>query len=298
MQRIGWILLWLVLLAPARSRLIWCQSPTCSMTSRSSCRPTRRSCSRPNWPRTASLLRALGDARRLLPLSPSVRIRGARWQCVHVGRAEIPHGKIKTRRILRRSAGLLPRGVRASARDADRIRPRRRSKPRSRIRAARIAACVIRRRPNTCRSRRTIDLLPGWRRRTRRTRSGAGGAGAEKTEEQRLAALLTRGNLLFALGIFFARRYRPRVHAVRAADGADSVEHHRRTRQLRLPALRAFTLSLAYVLGMAVTYATLGVLVGYVRRQHESAGGAAVAARADRLCDRLRIARAVDVRSL
>jgi thiol:disulfide interchange protein DsbD len=90
---------------------------------------------------------------------------------------------------------------------------------------------------------------------------GAGGAGAEKTEEQRLAALLTRSNLLYALGIFFlagvglaftpcALPMVPILSSIIVGQGSSVTR------------LRAFMLSLAYVLGMAVTYATLGVLVG------------------------------------
>jgi thiol:disulfide interchange protein DsbD len=87
------------------------------------------------------------------------------------------------------------------------------------------------------------------------------GAPAEKTEEQRLATLLTRGNLFFALGTFFILGIGlaftpcvlpmvPILSSIIVGQGASVTR------------LRAFTLSLAYVLGMAFTYATLGVLVG------------------------------------
>jgi thiol:disulfide interchange protein DsbD len=89
----------------------------------------------------------------------------------------------------------------------------------------------------------------------------ADGAPAEKTEEQRLATLLTRGNLFFALGTFFILGIGlaftpcvlpmvPILSSIIVGQGASVTR------------LRAFTLSLAYVLGMAFTYATLGVLVG------------------------------------
>ena len=88
-----------------------------------------------------------------------------------------------------------------------------------------------------------------------------GVAPVEKTEEQRLAALLTRGNLLYALGIFFIAGIGlaftpcvlpmvPILSSIIVGQGSSVTR------------LRAFSLSLAYVLGMAVTYATLGVLVG------------------------------------
>ncbi|HSE11379.1 MAG TPA: protein-disulfide reductase DsbD, partial [Rudaea sp.] len=87
------------------------------------------------------------------------------------------------------------------------------------------------------------------------------GSPADKTEEQRLATLLTRGNLFFALGTFFILGIGlaftpcvlpmvPILSSIIVGQGASVTR------------LRAFTLSLAYVLGMAFTYAALGVLVG------------------------------------
>ena len=89
----------------------------------------------------------------------------------------------------------------------------------------------------------------------------ADAAAPEKTEEQRLAALLTRGNLFYALAIFFVAGIGlaftpcvlpmvPILSSIIVGQGSSVTR------------LRAFTLSLAYVLGMAATYAALGVLVG------------------------------------
>lgn len=89
----------------------------------------------------------------------------------------------------------------------------------------------------------------------------ATGPVVEKTEEQHLAGMLAQGNLWLALGLFFAAGLGlaftpcvlpmvPILSSIIVGQG-ESV-----TRQ------RAFTLSLAYVLGMAVTYAVLGMLVG------------------------------------
>jgi thiol:disulfide interchange protein DsbD len=84
---------------------------------------------------------------------------------------------------------------------------------------------------------------------------------AEKTEEQSLAAMLAGGNLWLALGTFFALGLLltftpcvlpmvPILSSIIVGQG-ESVTR-----------MRAFTLSLAYVVGMAVTYAALGMLVG------------------------------------
>ena len=81
------------------------------------------------------------------------------------------------------------------------------------------------------------------------------------TEEQHLAGLLAGGNLLLSLAIFFAAGLGlaftpcvlpmvPILSSIIVGQGASVTR------------LRAFTLSLAYVLGMAVTYAALGVIVG------------------------------------
>ena len=78
------------------------------------------------------------------------------------------------------------------------------------------------------------------------------------TEEQHLAGLLAGGNLLLSLAMFFAAGLGlaftpcvlpmvPILSSIIVGQGASVTR------------LRAFTLSLAYVLGMAVTYAALGV---------------------------------------
>jgi thiol:disulfide interchange protein DsbD len=82
-----------------------------------------------------------------------------------------------------------------------------------------------------------------------------------QTEEQALAATLAEGGLLAALLLFFIGGVAlaftpcvlPMVPILSSIIVGDSQEMNRR---------RAFTLSVAYVLGMAVTYAALGVLVG------------------------------------
>jgi thiol:disulfide interchange protein DsbD len=82
-----------------------------------------------------------------------------------------------------------------------------------------------------------------------------------KTEEQHLAGLLAGGNLLLALGLFFAAGVGlaftpcvlpmvPILSSIIVGQGSSVTRG------------RAFTLSLAYVLGMATTYAALGVVVG------------------------------------
>ncbi len=84
---------------------------------------------------------------------------------------------------------------------------------------------------------------------------------ADKTEEQHLAGLLAGSNLFLALGIFFAAGLGlaftpcvlpmvPILSSIIVGQGSSVTR------------LRAFTLSLAYVLGMAFTYAALGVVVG------------------------------------
>ncbi len=84
---------------------------------------------------------------------------------------------------------------------------------------------------------------------------------AEKTEEQHLAAMLANGNLWLSLGMFFALGLGlaftpcvlpmvPILSSIIVGQGGSVTR------------TRAFTLSLAYVLGMAVTYAALGMLVG------------------------------------
>ena len=84
---------------------------------------------------------------------------------------------------------------------------------------------------------------------------------SDKTEEQHLAGLLAGGNLLLSLAIFFAAGLGlaftpcvlpmvPILSSIIVGQGSSVTRG------------RAFTLSLAYVLGMAVTYAALGVIVG------------------------------------
>ncbi len=86
-------------------------------------------------------------------------------------------------------------------------------------------------------------------------------APSDKTEEQHLAGLLAGGNLLVSLAIFFAAGLGlaftpcvlpmvPILSSIIVGQGSSVTR------------VRAFTLSLAYVLGMAVTYAALGVVVG------------------------------------
>jgi len=82
-----------------------------------------------------------------------------------------------------------------------------------------------------------------------------------QTEEQSLAALLADGSLVTALVLFFLGGVAlaftpcvlPMVPILSSIIVGDAAALSRR---------RALTLSVAYVLGMAVTYATLGVLVG------------------------------------
>ncbi len=87
------------------------------------------------------------------------------------------------------------------------------------------------------------------------------GDSADRTEEQHLAGLLANGNLLLSLAIFFAAGLGlaftpcvlpmvPILSSIIVGQGSSVTRG------------RAFTLSLAYVLGMAVTYAALGVVVG------------------------------------
>jgi thiol:disulfide interchange protein DsbD len=87
------------------------------------------------------------------------------------------------------------------------------------------------------------------------------GLGVPQTEEQALASTLADGGLLTALLLFFLGGVAlaftpcvlPMVPILSSIIVGDSEDLNRR---------RAFTLSVAYVLGMAVTYASLGVLVG------------------------------------
>ena len=86
-------------------------------------------------------------------------------------------------------------------------------------------------------------------------------SGGAVTEERSLAALLTESGLLTSLVIFFLAGIGlaftpcvlPMVPILSSIIVGESEDLSRR---------RAFTLSLAYVLGMAVTYAALGVLMG------------------------------------
>lgn len=89
----------------------------------------------------------------------------------------------------------------------------------------------------------------------------AGGAGGPNTEEQLLAGVLASDSLLYALALFFVAGIGlaftpcvlpmvPILSSIIVGEGEDISQR------------RAFTLSLAYVLGMAATYALVGTLVG------------------------------------
>jgi thioredoxin:protein disulfide reductase len=90
-----------------------------------------------------------------------------------------------------------------------------------------------------------------------KTGSGAG----DNTEEQHLAGLLAQGHLLLALALFFAAgvglAFTPCVLPMVPILSSIIVGQGEGVTRMR-----AFMLSLAYVLGMAFTYATLGVVVG------------------------------------
>ena len=127
--------------------------------------------------------------------------------------------------------------------------------------------------------------------------SRSDGDGAGKTEEQHLAGLLANGNLLLSLAIFFAAGLGlaftpcvlpmvPILSSIIVGQGS-SV-----TRGTRLYAL----VGLCARHGRHVCGARCRRRL--VRCEHESAGGFAVAAGADRLRDRVRVARDVDVRFL
>ena len=60
------------------------------------------------------------------------------------------------------------------------------------------------------------------------------------------------------LAAFFARGTAARLHALRAADGADPVAGSSPARAPSVTTRRAFSLSLTYVLGMALTYTAAG----------------------------------------
>ena len=85
------------------------------------------------------------------------------------------------------------------------------------------------------------------------------------TEDSRMAALLSEGALLWALAVFFAAgitlAFTPCVLPMVPILSSIIVGEGEVSRG------RAFTLSLAYVLGMAFTYAVLGVIVGYFGAQ-------------------------------
>jgi thiol:disulfide interchange protein DsbD len=88
-----------------------------------------------------------------------------------------------------------------------------------------------------------------------------GGTLAPATEEQHLAGLLAKDNVLFALGAFFVLgiglAFTPCVLPMVPILSSIIVGQGQSVTRMR-----GFTLSLAYVIGMAVTYAVLGVLVG------------------------------------
>jgi thiol:disulfide interchange protein DsbD len=91
--------------------------------------------------------------------------------------------------------------------------------------------------------------------------AAAPAAAIPQTEEQALASTLADGGLLTALVLFFVGGVAlaftpcvlPMVPILSSIIVGEAEDLNRR---------RAFTLSLAYVMGMAVTYAVLGVLVG------------------------------------
>jgi len=91
--------------------------------------------------------------------------------------------------------------------------------------------------------------------------AGAAAAMVPETEERQLASLLSSGSLwqvlpwflLLGVGLAFTPCVLPMVPILSSIIVGESEGLTRR---------RAFTLSLAYVLGMAMTYAALGVLVG------------------------------------
>ncbi|MFN2169333.1 MAG: protein-disulfide reductase DsbD, partial [Anaerolineae bacterium] len=93
------------------------------------------------------------------------------------------------------------------------------------------------------------------------SKSPAGNAAVPRTEERELASLLAEGGLLTALllfflggvGLAFTPCVLPMVPILSSIIVGQSGDITRR---------RAFTLSLAYVLGMAMTYAVVGTLVG------------------------------------
>ena len=88
-----------------------------------------------------------------------------------------------------------------------------------------------------------------------------GKAAAENTEEQHLAGMLAQGSLPIALGLFFVLgiglAFTPCVLPMVPILSSIIVGQGEQVTRMR-----AFTLSLSYVLGMAFTYATLGVVVG------------------------------------
>jgi len=91
------------------------------------------------------------------------------------------------------------------------------------------------------------------------TRGGT--AAAENTEEQHLAGMLARGSLPIVLGLFFALgiglAFTPCVLPMVPILSSIIVGQGEQVTRMR-----AFTLSLSYVIGMAFTYAALGVVVG------------------------------------
>ncbi|MFK7915087.1 MAG: protein-disulfide reductase DsbD [Pseudomonadales bacterium] len=91
--------------------------------------------------------------------------------------------------------------------------------------------------------------------------SGAAAASIPATEEQRLAGLLASGGLLGSLLVFFgaglALAFTPCVLPMVPILSSIIVGEAK-----EITRVRAFSLSLAYVLGMAFTYAALGTLVG------------------------------------
>jgi hypothetical protein len=142
----------------------------------------------------------------------------------------------------------------------------------------------------------------GWRPRPRRApcRTAPTSAGTAKTgtagdETSRIAGLFKGDNLALVLASFFGfgllLSLTPCVFPMIPILSGIIVNHGHAVSHLR-----AFILSLAYVLGMAVTYAIVGVAAGLVR--HPAVGGLAERLGAHRLRPGLRRAVAVDVRLL
>ena len=192
-------------------------------------------------------------------------------------------GQNEDRRVLRRGSGLLPPKLSARV-PVTRTARRRHARSHDRLsRLRRRADCVIRRKPDTCRFPPTRLRRAARRPRQRQLRAAtARGARSAKKPKNNIWRQCSRTAILWlSLAMFFALGLGlaftpcvlpmvPILSSIIVGQGGSVTR------------TRAFTLSLAYVLGMAVTYAALGMLVGSVRRAHEPAGGAAIGAGVDR----------------